>query len=230
MMSTGGYLVALANKSILKGVRGPITPIAWRSGKLARVAKSSLSAEVQAFSEGEQELMMCRAELAELLGYPLNLRRPELATQKIEAATVVAAKSAYDAIQKGETASAAYSMKEKYAALELMSVAENRRKQATRLLWVSSEAQLADGLTKSSAQEMLRVFLMKNQEWNVKFDPEFLAAKKKKQRAQLPEGSPPPEFELHPTMTCPDLIQQTQPPFSKRSVGCVSANAFTCEM
>ena len=210
MTSTGGYLIALANKSILNGVRGPITPIAWRSGKLARVAKSSLSAEVQALSEGEQELMMCRAELAELLGYALDLRRPELTTQRIEAAIIVGAKSVYDAVQKGETASAAYSMKEKYAALELMSVAENMRKQATRLLWVSSEAQLADGLTKSSAQEMLRVFLLKNQEWNVKFDPEFLAAKKKKHRTPPEEDFPPePEFESRPDMTWSDLIQQT---------------------
>ncbi len=218
MTSTGGYLVALANKSILNGVRGPITPISWRSGKLARVAKSSLSAEVQALSEGEQELMMCRAELAELLGYSLDLRRPELATQKIEGAIIVDAKSVYDAVQKGETASAAYSMKEKYAALELMSVAENLRKQATRLLWVSSEAQLADGLTKSSAQEMLRVFLLKNQEWNVKFDPEFLAAKKKL-RTPLVEDPLEPEFEPRPDMTWSDLIQQTQPPFSKEAWG-----------
>ena len=76
-------------------------------------------------------------------------------------------------------------MKEKYAALELMSVAENLRLQNTPLLWVSSDAQLADGLTKSSAQELIKTFLQQGQTWNVKFDPQFIAAKKKKKEDRM---------------------------------------------
>ena len=70
---------------------------------------------------------------------------------------MIDAESVYDAFWKGDTASAAYSMKEKYAALELMSVTESMWRQNTSLLWVSSEAQLADGLTKSQAQDALRL-------------------------------------------------------------------------
>ena len=54
------------------------------------------------------------------------------------------------------------------------------RKQNTPLLWVASDAQLADGLTKSAAGESLLHFLQRGQLWVVKYDPEFIAAKRKK--------------------------------------------------
>ncbi|CAJ1438580.1 unnamed protein product [Effrenium voratum] len=101
------------------------------------------SAEIQSLAEGEQELMFCRALWAELLGYQLDLRRPEDATIKVDAALVIDAKSVYDAFWKEDTASAGYSMKEKSAALELM---------ATQL-------------------------------WTIKYDPDFIAAKKKNKKS-----------------------------------------------
>ena len=66
----------------------------------------------------------------------MNLRRPELTTSQIPGVVVMVAKSVYDAFYKREIISSAYSMK--------------------TMLWVSSEAQLADGLTKSSAQDFIR--------------------------------------------------------------------------
>ena len=124
--------------------------------------------------------MYIRAEWAELTGYELNLRQPELATSKIPGAVIIDAKSVYDAFYKGEGASSAFSMKEKYAALDLMAITENLRKQNTPLLWVASDAQLADGLTKAAAAEILLHFLQRGQLWVVKYDPEFIAAKRKK--------------------------------------------------
>lgn len=188
LSSTGGYLAGMVSKEMLRGQRGCVNPLSWRSGKLPRIARSSLSAEIQALAEGEQELMMLRVQWAELLGHHVDLRKPHLATSQIPAAMVVDAKSVYDAVQKGETASAAYSMKEKYAALELMAVAENLRLQGTPLLWVSSDAQLSDGLTKSNAQDVIKNFLMRGQIWNVKFDPQFIAAKKKRKEDRMTQS------------------------------------------
>ena len=71
-------------------------------------------------------------------------------------------------------------MKEKYAGLELLAVSENLRKQNTSMVRGSSEAQLADSLTKSAAQDMMRQFLQCGQLWVVKYDPGFVAAKRKK--------------------------------------------------
>ena len=107
------------------------------------------------------------------------------------------AKSAFDAVQKGDTASAAFGLKEKYSALELLAVVENLRLQKTPLLWVSSDAQLSDGLTKPAAQDHLKNFLMRGQQWNVKYDLQFLLAAKKKPKSErmmqsAPETSPMP--------------------------------------
>ena len=68
MSSTGGYMFAMVDAAFLRGQKGIANPISWRSGKLQRVAKSSLSAEIQALGDGEQELMFVRAEWAELVG------------------------------------------------------------------------------------------------------------------------------------------------------------------
>ena len=193
LASTGGYVVGLCHKQILDGIRSPVNMVAWRSGKLHRTARSSLAAELQAMGEGEQELMFCRALWAELLGHSMDLTRPERTIAKVEAAVVIDAKSAYDAYHQGDGASAAFSMKEKYSALELLSIRENMTKANARLLWVSSDAQLADGLTKASAADLMKTFMMKGQLWNVKYDPGFVAAKKKR---RLNPESQEPEPEL----------------------------------
>ena len=184
MSSTGGYMIAMVNAAFLRGQKGIANPISWKSGKLQRVAKSSLSAEIQALGDGEQELMFVRAEWAELIGMELDLRKPEEATAKISGACIIDAKSVYDAFYKGEGASSGFSLKEKYAALDLLAITENLRRQNTALLWVASDAQLADGLTKAAAAETLLHYLQRGQIWVVKYDPEFIAAKKKGKRSE----------------------------------------------
>ncbi|CAE7233152.1 GIP [Symbiodinium necroappetens] len=117
-----------------------------------------------------------------MLGHTPDLRKAWETAAKVPGALVVDAKSVYDAASKGDTASSLFSMKEKYAALELMAVVESIGLMNTSLLWVSSEAQLADGLTKSQAQDYIRGFLQGLQMWTVKYDPDFVAAKKKKEK------------------------------------------------
>ena len=50
--SQGGYIVGVANKTFLEQAESPISVISWHSGKLARVARSSNSAELQAAADG----------------------------------------------------------------------------------------------------------------------------------------------------------------------------------
>ena len=180
MTSTAKHIIGMTNAQMLQGVRSPVNLVSWKSGKLQRIARSSLSAEIQALSEAEQELMTCRLQWSEMLGNIPNLRRPWEIAAMIPGALVIDAKSVYDAVGKGETASALYSMKEKYAALELMAVVEALTATNTPLLWVSSEAQLADGMTKAQAQDSIRSFLQNRQLWTVKYEPMFVAAKKKR--------------------------------------------------
>ena len=51
--SQGGYIIGVANKIFLAQAESPISVISWHSGKLARVARSSNSAELQAAADAE---------------------------------------------------------------------------------------------------------------------------------------------------------------------------------
>ena len=55
LSSTGGFIAGMVCKGMLSGQRGCVNPLAWRSGRLPRIARSSLAAEIQALAEGEQE-------------------------------------------------------------------------------------------------------------------------------------------------------------------------------
>ena len=57
-----------------------MTPIHHRSGKSKRKARSSLSAEVQAQADAEQELYVTRLQLARFLGFLVHLSNVVLVT------------------------------------------------------------------------------------------------------------------------------------------------------
>ncbi|CAJ1424602.1 unnamed protein product, partial [Effrenium voratum] len=179
--STGGYMIGMCHASMLDGVRGPVSLISWSSTRLKRVCRSSLSAETQALAETEQEVMFIRTQWSEMSGFPVDLAKPEECTKKTKGVLVVDAKALYDAASNGETQTSAFSMREKYTALELLGLVENMGRQDTQMRWCDSDAQLADGLTKLSAQDRARKFLQAGQLWNLVHDEKFVSAKKKKQ-------------------------------------------------
>ena len=86
--------------------------------KLKRVARSSLAAEVQAFSEGEQELMWCRLQWSEMLGNVVDLAQPQEAVKMVKGILVTDAKSLYDSVTKGDAATSGMGLSDKYSALE----------------------------------------------------------------------------------------------------------------
>ena len=68
LSSTGSYMVGLTNQQALEAGIGKVNPVAWKSGKLHRVARSSLSAESQALADAEQELFYARLAWWEMQG------------------------------------------------------------------------------------------------------------------------------------------------------------------
>ena len=64
----------MANKTFLEQAESPISVISWHSGKLARVARSSNSAELQAAADAEGELSYIRLSLRELVGETIPLQ------------------------------------------------------------------------------------------------------------------------------------------------------------
>ena len=73
----------------------------------------------------------------------------------------------------------------------LLGVVQNLERQETELRWCNSDAMLADGMTKLSSQDRIRRFLEDNQQWNLRYDENFVAAKKrKKMPAEEEPGGP----------------------------------------
>ena len=189
--STGGMLIGLVHKDMVdKGQKGPVNVISWGSAKLRRVCRSSLAAETQALAEAEQELMFVRTMWMEMMGEKVNLHRPGDTAQKMRGFLITDAKALYDSCQQGDMPS--FSSKEKYTALEILALVQNMKLQATELRWCNSDMQLADGLTKVGAQDRMRRFLEEGQQWNVVYDPKFIAAKKLRAR-RLPADAPETE-------------------------------------
>ena len=175
--STGGYYIAAAGPILLEGKATNINGISWRSGKLQRVARSSLAAEVQAFSEAEEELMFVHLQWAEMVGQDLPLRHPEECVKKIPGVMVTDAKSLFDVIGKGDKNSSGLGMKEKYSALEVLSLIQRLEMCDTKTRWVHSETQLADGLTKHIPNCSL-VRTMIDGAWTLVEDPQFKSSKR----------------------------------------------------
>ena len=182
--STGGYVIGATRPEMLQGKLSPVNIVAWKSGKLNRIARSSLAAEVQAFSETEEELMFIRAQWAEMCGLTLPAKGFEEVVSQIKGALVTDARSLYDTVQKGDRNTSGLGLKEKYSALELLSVIQRLQLCNTIVRWVHSEAQLADAMTKRLTTSALNKVILECQ-WTLVEDPNFVSAKNlRKQRRE----------------------------------------------
>ena len=72
--------------------------------------------------------MITRAQWAEMLGWPLDLRAP---TTKVQAAVVIDAKALFDAVNNDSVQAGGFNLKDKDTALELQGICENLHKQET---------------------------------------------------------------------------------------------------
>ena len=181
--SSGGYYIAAASPKISDGKPSVLNPISWKSGKLPRVARSSLSAEIQAFSVTEEELMFVRLEWAELCGHKIPTNDSISLIAATKGVVVTDAKSLYDIIQKGSNMTSGFGLKEKYAILDMMSLLQRLEQAGTVTRWVHSNAQLADAMTKHlTSSALLRV--LTSGYWTLVDDPLFVSAKKLRRNLQ----------------------------------------------
>ena len=177
LSSTGGYIIAATAPGILQSEAVPMSFVSWKSAKLRRVARSSLSAEIQAFSEGQEELMFTRLCWGELCGVDVSLDEPQRAFGSIAGVRVTDAKSLFDIIRKGDLNTSGLGLKDKYSTLEALSLLERLKRGCTVTRWVNSDAQLADALTKPKAASALHKVLAEGL-WKLVDDENFVSAKK----------------------------------------------------
>lgn len=182
--STGGYVVTATSPKLLQGKATALNLISWKSGRLRRIARSSLSAEVQAFSEAEEELMFARLQWAEMCGFEVPLKTPEKCVSQISGTLVTDARSLFDVVMKGDQNTSGFGLRERYSALELMSVMQRLKMCSTSTRWVHSEAQLADALTKPLVTASLHQVLVKHT-WTLVEDPNFVSSKNRKKLERI---------------------------------------------
>ncbi|CAE7470265.1 unnamed protein product [Symbiodinium sp. CCMP2592] len=177
--STGGLIIGLMSPKSIEVGQGKANIISWRSYKLPRVARSSLSAEAQALSNCEQELMYARLAWYELNGGKIDVHNPAASTSKVPGHLIIDARGVYDALMKADPGMASFNVKDKYTSLELMGISENIQNQGTILNWCDSDHQLADGLTKSAKQDVLKKFLLQGH-WRLRHPGAFMSAKRRR--------------------------------------------------
>ena len=176
LTSQGGYLLCMVNKDITAGAEGKYNLIDWRSWKLARVARSSLSAESQATAEAADALLFT-CLFWRLIFHPgLPLDQDVSAQLRHPPSHVVDAKALYDLLIKDEIQAALGS--DKRTAVETLVAQDKLKVCKAQVKWVSSEKQYADGMTKSDASQLLADRLRSHQ-LRLTSDTNFQAAKKK---------------------------------------------------
>ena len=173
--SQGGYFVMLANNSVLESGEGPYHILDWKSFRLPRVARSSLSAEAQAAG--------CASDATEFAcRYFEHLRFPDWSLAELLQAKSVLnpvmitdAKALYDSYHRESLIS---NVTDRRSSLEIRVVKEQIGSLGGSMRWVSSDRQLADGLTKSSMRQTLADKL-RHAKIKFLYDPGYVAAKKK---------------------------------------------------
>ena len=179
--SQGGYLMLLTPKKVFQE-ETPYHVLDWKSFKLHRVARSSLSAEAQAFGQATDAAEYACRFWACIMDPDMSLKEQLNQTSPLEPTVVTDAKALYDSYYKEGAGSVSQSV-DKRTGLEIKVAKEQLMSLSGTLRWISSERQFADGLTKASARALLAERLRYGK---IKFvwDPSYTAAKKKDRHAR----------------------------------------------
>ena len=176
LTSQGGYLLCMVNKTVTSGDEGRYNLVDWRSWKLARVARSSLSAESQATAEAADALLFACLFWRLIFNPSLPIDHDTSAQLLHPPAHVVDAKALYDLLVKDEIQAALGS--DKRTAVETLVAQDKLKVCKAQIKWVSSEKQYADGMTKSDAAQLLADRL-RSHKMRLTSDTSFQAVKKK---------------------------------------------------
>ena len=144
-----GYIILLINKSLLRpdGTEGAYHILDWKSQKTPRVARSSLGAEAQGGGQACDALEHVCVYWNCLLDPRRKLKELLDCKSTLEPTMVTDAKALYDSFHREGYGT---SVVDKRVSLEVRVMKERLLALGGSLRWMSSERQLADGLTKES--------------------------------------------------------------------------------
>ncbi|OLQ15076.1 hypothetical protein AK812_SmicGene734 [Symbiodinium microadriaticum] len=153
--STGGILTFLGGPTHAQGEPSQLVLLGWKTWKLQRVAIGSTDAEVQAMVEAEDINFKTRLTWAELNSATVDkgfnfLRAAERAASAVPGILGTDSKGGYDAVMRHEGPDLGLSNAR--AAIQGHQLKEGMRRVKTRLIWLASDFNLSDALTKRSSE------------------------------------------------------------------------------
>ena len=179
--SQGGYLIVAHDAAMLDGKTVTANPVDWASRKLHRVARSSLSAELQSNTNGLDSLAFALLMYADITTCCKSGQRSacgpaaEIEAKRHAGAVVMDHTGLYD-IYSGKR----LQLEEKRSQVEAQSNLESISTFGVRPRWVAGIYQLADAPTKRDRQNgILREYLRRSA-WSLSYDPNFVAGAKLK--------------------------------------------------
>ena len=140
-----------SSHSLHDGKEAPVGIIEWKSWKLSRKCRSSISAESRAMADAIDILNFVRLVIADCL-HPqgLELRQPDAILQRLpKSCAITDCKSLYVAFEKNK--SLGLGLSEKRTSIEVTATRQQMRATGIRTRWVNSDRQLADVLTQPTA-------------------------------------------------------------------------------
>lgn len=180
--SQGGQLTLLADMDVLHGSRSEYSILSWQSRKLARIARSSTSAEVQMASNATDNHEFMKQIFLEWFNPNQEyLKNMDSRMKEIPSVLILDSKNLFDALSRIETSG--LQLEERRTAIEVLSIRERTQQAGICVKWCDSDQQLADGLSKPFHYDQL-VEMFSLGVISIVFDPLFTSAKKKRQMAR----------------------------------------------
>ena len=155
LSSFQGTIVFATTPKLQDNLQAPISPLTWSSKKIARVVRSTLSAEAFSMSRGVDKLSWMRLLWGSLVIKNFDWRTPSKSLAGLQKAIIVTdCKSLYDLV----TRTAIPSCEEYRTTLEVLLIRELCHENC-HFRWIPTSLQLADPLTKPMDPAILRVAL-----------------------------------------------------------------------
>lgn len=155
LASFQGTLICATTPELDKHQKAPISTLTWSSKKIARVVRSTLSAEAYAMSNSVDRLGWMRLLWGVINISNFDWRQPSVGFRQLPLATIVTdCKSLFDLVSR----TAMPSCEEYRTTLEVLLIRERCREHC-HFRWIPTSLQVADALTKPMDPALLRQVL-----------------------------------------------------------------------
>ena len=192
--SVGGYFVLVCNKEVLEDQPARANVLCFHSSQTKRVCRSTLAAEASHLAEAVEAGDWCICLLEEALTDQLNLKDWPEAIRRRKRVYVTDAKSVYDYLHKDATSTST----DKRMAIEGALLRETVRQEGAAVRWVDGMQNIADVLTKATADKTFLKQFLRDGMISLVQSPENRALKEKKrsERQKRSANSKKPEMKL----------------------------------